>query len=504
MPKFHRLLIVYAVAIPLALTLGYLVATPDMASFAVVGLVFFVLALPLLLQSSHFLLIFCWNSAFVFGFLPGMPQAWFVLAVLAFGISVVNRVMGRSTFLRAPEMMRPLLFLIVVVLVTAKVRGGLGFKVLGGQSYGGKHYLDILVAIMGYFALTAFPIPVNKSGRMVKWFFLSGTTNALCNVIYMLGPSFYFLYYIITTNNVGGQILPEWREMDMVRFAGMGPASAALMCFIMARWGLRGVLEWGKLWRFLLLLAALATELFSGYRSGFELLLAILFAQFMVEGLWKTSLLPVAVLLGALCLVPVVLFANKMPGAVQRSLSFLPVDVDPVMRLDAVNTSAWRFELWRAVLPEVPKYLLLGKGYALNPDELYMTMQESAMGLNQGYEVAVTTGEFHSGPLSVLIPFGIFGLIAFLWVLWAGVKVLQSNRRHGDPRLKRVNDFLFAYFLVQIFQFFFVFGALDSQFYQFMGLLGLSVALNGGVCRKPAPARQTDLSSSLAAPAAVA
>jgi hypothetical protein len=29
-------------------------------------------------------------------------------------------------------------------------------------------------------------------------------------------------------------------------------------------------------------------------------------------------------------------------------------------------------------------------------------------------------GDYHNGPLSILIPFGLFGMIAFLWLLGAG------------------------------------------------------------------------------------
>jgi hypothetical protein len=36
-----------------------------------------------------------------------------------------------------------------------------------------------------------------------------------------------------------------------------------------------------------------------------------------------------------------------------------------------------------------------------------------------------------------------------------------------------------------------------------LGLLGMSVSINGGVCRRPAVARQSTLSSSLASPVAV-
>jgi hypothetical protein len=270
--------------------------------------------------------------------------------------------------------------------------------------------------------------------------------------------------------------------------------------FALARWGLRGIFEWNKPWRYLLVLVASVLVSFGGYRSGVELLFLLFFVQFMVEGLWKTPLLPILFLLGVLCLMPVLFFASKMPGAVQRSISFLPVDIDPAVRADAAYSTDWRVNIWRTVLPEVPKYLLLGKGYGMNPAEFDLVSEEAQMGLTEGYEVAIASGEYHSGPLSVLIPLGLFGAIAVFFVLRAGVKVLQSNRRYGDPRLRRVNDFLFAYFIAHIIQFVFVFGAFDAEFYTFLGVVGFSVGLNGGVCRKAAVQRQAVLSPTLAAP----
>ena len=98
-------------------------------------------------------------------------------------------------------------------------------------------------------------------------------------------------------------------------------------------------------------------------------------------------------------------------------------------------------------------------------------------------EVAVYAGDYHSGPLSVIIPFGIYGAVALLWFLGAGVWVLRQNCRYGDPALHTINTFLLADFITRTFFFFFIFGALYSDLYHFTGLVGLGVSLNGGVAR---------------------
>ena len=59
----------------------------------------------------------------------------------------------------------------------------------------------------------------------------------------------------------------------------------------------------------------------------------------------------------------------------QRSLSFLPIQVDKVARHDAMSTLDWRFQIWKTVLPEVPKYLWLGKGYNFSGTDYDLTQE---------------------------------------------------------------------------------------------------------------------------------
>jgi len=487
MSNLSRLVLAYIVAIPLALVLGYLVATPDTASVAALGFVLICLALPLFIQWNHALLIISWNSAFVVGFAPGQPQLWLVLAASSFGIALLNYVLGFKSFIRVPELLKPLVFLLVIILVTAWVRGGIGLKILGGSGYGGKKYIYLLGAFMGYFALTAQRISIGKSQRTVKWFFLSALSFAMGNLIYALGPAFYVLYYFISPDSVGSQVAADWGQNVIERFGGLGPAASGLLAFILTRWGIRRMFEWNKPWRWLLLIAVMVAGLFSGYRSLVGFLFALFFIQFLIEGLWKTHLLPAMILLAMLVLAPALFFANKMPRAVQRSLAFLPLDINADVRADTDASSEWRFQIWRLVWPEVPKYLLLGKGYALDPVELDMTTLAARTGAISNYEEALYAGDYHNGLLSVLVPFGLLGLVAFFWLLGAGIKVLYCNHRFGDARLKQVNGVLLSYFLTQCVFFFFVFGALNVQLVAFLGILGISVSLNNGVCRKEAP-----------------
>jgi O-antigen ligase len=142
------------------------------------------------------------------------------------------------------------------------------------------------------------------------------------------------------------------------------------------------------------------------------------------------------------------------------------------------------------VLPEVPRYLWIGKGFAIDPTDMFLVNEAVRMGLLSDYEAAIAVGNYHNGGLSILIPLGVFGLAAFVWMLCAGVKVLYCNHRYGDTRLKSINCLLLSYFVAQSVCYFALFGAFNSQLPIFLGILGLSISFNGGVAKKPAPTQR--------------
>jgi uncharacterized RDD family membrane protein YckC len=105
-------------------------------------------------------------------------------------------------------------------------------------------------------------------------------------------------------------------------------------------------------------------------------------------------------------------------------------------------------------------------------------------------------GDFHSGPLSVVIPFGIWGVITLFWFWAMGFRVMVRNYRYGDPSLRHLNVFLLASFVSKIIGFLFIFGSLPDDIGPCAMFIGLSIAFNHGVMGprvaprvNPAPSR---------------
>lgn len=487
-----RLLIAYAIAVPLALMLGLLLATPDIMSLMMVGSVLFVLSLPILIKWHHLVLIIFWNAAFNIFFLPGQPHFWLAFAALSFGFSWLNGILGRKRFLRAPELTKPMLFLAAVVLYTALYRGGVGIRVLGGAMYGGRNYVYVAAAIIGYFALTAEQIPLRHAGKVAAVFFLSGLTFVLSNLAFALGPRYYFLFLLLPTEFVVSQAMAHTvgDPQSMERLSGLAPVAEALISYFLMRWGVRGMLTITRPWRMVLMLAAVVVGCYAGFRGMLVMIGLLLVCQFLLEGLLMSRYVLLISTLGLLLVGAVTLYAIKMPLQLQRAVSVLPwIDIDPTVRSDVIGSTQWRIDMWKTMLPELPKYLLVGKGYAIDPTDLFLAQDAAYRGLDSSYQAAKVAGDYHSGPLSVLVPFGIAGAFAFLWLLWAGIKVLYMNHRYGPPELRQVNTFLLSYFVAQVVFFLFFVGAFNTGLFQFTGVLGLSVSLNGGVARQPVPVR---------------
>jgi hypothetical protein len=476
--------VVFAVAISLALTLGFLVSSPDSLSFSLVGVIVLFFAMPLLLKWHHAILIIFWNTAFNAFFLPGEPDIWLVAAAFSLGVAVLNHVMFQTKFIRVPEMTRPLIFLSIVVSLTALYRGGISLRVMGGSSQGGKYYVYILGSVVGYFALTARRIPILKREKMTYIFFLSGVTFVLGNVVYVLGPSFYMLYYLVQSAVASGQAAADAGSTDLERIQGLAQPCVAIISCLLAYYGLRGLFNWSKPWRVLFLILPMAMSVFAGFRSISVFILLILGFQFYLEGLFRTRLFPLIAAALLLAIVPVWLLADKLPPVAQRAVSFLPLKVAPGVREDARSSTEWRHQMWALIWKEVPKYIIMGKGYTIDPTDLFLVNEGIRMGIIGSYEGALMASDFHNGPLSVLIPFGALGVMAFVWVLGAGAWVLSKNFRYSEPRLLKVNTLLLSYYLAYTTLFLFLFGSLNGQLYIFLGLVGMSVSLNGGV-RKP-------------------
>jgi O-antigen ligase len=381
----------------------------------------------------------------------------------------------------------PLVFLSVVVLVTMRFTGGFGLGSLGSDTNGGRFYVELLAAVAGYFAIINRRIPLKRAGLYMAVFLLGTATMAIADLPGRVNPAFNFLFVFFPVTRLSdftAQTTVLHNTYQDLRTVGLAPAGVAAVYWMLARYRLRGVLDTSKPWRLVLFVVFFFIALLGGYRSTFVQLSLCLAVLFYLERMYQTRWLPLTILMLLLAGGLTVIFAPRMPYSIQRALAVVPfIPIDSQARLDTELSTEWRLQMWRDLASEIPQHLLLGKGYAFSETE----RRQAAM--QGGTEAVEMVGNFHNGPISVILPFGIFGLLGFLWFAVAGLRVLYQNYRFGDPALLSINTFLFTLFLSYFLFFIVVYGQFRSDMHTFLGMLGLSISLNGGVA-KPVVAPQ--------------
>ena len=487
-----RSIVVYVVCAAIAVVVGVLMTNPmTYSTFAFMALLCAVMLIPVLIKWHRPLMIACWSAPLTAFFIKGSPSFALVMIVLSITATCVERAMGQKRFIYVPQITWPLFFLIAVVAITAKLTGGIGLRAFGSDVYGGKKYVFLIVAILGFFAISSRSIPPEKARRYLVFYFMGGL---LCVIqdFYPIAPGFLHpIFWLIPplTSLYGGPI-----ELGVTRLAGTGAAAGALLNVMLARYGLRGIFLSGTVWRPVVFFISFILIGLGGFRSAIIGAAITCILLFFLEGVHRTRLLPFAVIFALAVAGAIIPLASKLPFTFQRALAFLPpsvVHLSSDARSAAEDTWVWRVEMWKALLPQIPEHLLVGKGYAISREDWSAEMGAGAavQAADPAQQALALSSDYHNGPLSVILPFGIWGAIAFVWFIAGALWLMYRNYRYSRPELKGVNAFLLAIFTSTTLAFY---GAsLATNMIGFTGLLGMSVAINRGVCRAPVRARRT-------------
>jgi hypothetical protein len=374
--------------------------------------------------------------------------------------------------------------------LTAKLTGGINLHALNGgmgdSVGGGKKYIAVFIGVATYFALASYSIPRDKWKLYLMLYMLPAVFGVISDLYFYLPSPLNYINLFFPPVSA----LDPGESFDQIRFRATAFAASAVPAYLLARYGLRGVFLEGKLWRPALFLACLVLSLLGGFRNVFGYFGLMLALLFVLERLYRTRLMPVLLLLGILGSLLLSIFSDKLPFTIQRSMCFLPLKWRADVLLDAQGSSEWRYNIWRDTWPKVPEYLLLGKGYGLSKED-YQDIGQGTFARFQASHISgdedslAISGDYHSGPLTTLIPFGIWGAIGILWLMAATAFVVYRNYRYGPAELQTFNTFMLAQCIASIFIFLFVFGGFQNDVGGFAKLAGFSIAMNWGIAKRP-------------------
>jgi O-antigen ligase len=472
----------FAVVSAVAVVAGVALADPlQRDSLLLVGLMLGVLAIPLLLRWNYWILVVSLYGPFILGFLPGEPPLWAFAAAATLGIAFFERTLNarREPILAStPGITRSLLVLVAVILLTGFYRDDFGGQVFGSENQGIKKYGYCLAAVAVYFAMASRSMDPAQGKRAITVMLLAGSLVMLTDFIWFMGPSARYLFLVIAPPSTHGSSFDE-QGFEGFRFAGFAAGGLILIFLMVYHYGVKGLLDSSKWPRAVALLAVFALASLGGFRSLF-FMVAILFGICgWLEGVHRQLRGWVLVIAGVMALTILVLFIDKMPYVIQRSLSMLPIKVDQSALADAQASTEWRLEMWKILWGEIPQYLAVGKGFGFSHTDYWFAGYFNDM-LRQGSgnERSLLVGDYHSGPLTVLVPFGIPGALAFVAFIYYSWRQLRAMWLRGNPELRTVNRFLYGYFLTRLAVYIFIYGQFNLDLIVFTGLVGMSVAIN--------------------------
>ena len=215
---------------------------------------------------------------------------------------------------------------------------------------------------------------------------------------------------------------------------------------------------------FLFPLAAmtLGIGLFSGQRSLILIVgLTLLFCAYAQRFLTlRTALAGLAA--AGLMLVLVYSLADRMPLAIQRSVSFLPgVEIHYIAQQDGAGTMETRRILRQLGVRMIPQYFWLGRGFNTYADNF------SSLWDPTGINAHIEQGKFYNGFIGLMINTGFPGTFFMLIFLGSGTilagQIIRKLREQGcDDNFARVCCVVSGLWMANVLSFWFLHG--DSEY----------------------------------------
>jgi len=403
----------------------------------------------------------------------GLPSSidWGFMCMWAFiGFTILSRSIIRKANPK-PILPRQLCkTLLAVVLLTASIRGW-GLSILGSEKWGGMQYL-VLVGGMGLYIFSGGIILTERQlRRTLAWMFALIFVPAGVFILIKLVPQLGWMATIFSvkdeaTLQASDTALRRWQALE---FPAIWAGVLALLCY-----------EHRKRVSLPMIIAAAGAFIMMGL-SGHRTVIISIGLTFLVYLILQWHCIPtrsrmqLAVL--AILLVPLLYaVADRLPLSYQRAASVLPgIHVSAEAEHDAEGTTDWRVEMWKELLPEIPRYLLIGKGLGFTLDEAYSAWI-STSDLQMRHKFFMATHQYHNGPLWLILDLGLAGFLLGIGLMIMLVKHYGALRRRLPAAgwLGETYTVLYALLVAQTIFFFTVIGGAT----QLMKLLVLSCILD--------------------------
>jgi hypothetical protein len=311
-------------------------------------------------------------------------------------------------------------------LVTTLIRNPVGVAAIEGDRVGGRPYFNVFVAFLAYWILSRSAISAQLSKKFAISITASRMVESLLTIALMFFPvlgRFFSEFYVSTALSLAGDENSLVESVDEInRLAYLGGIGGPILYYLFTAYRPLSCLKPLNFWRFGLFLIGISCILLSGFRSSLMGAGAVaVVSSYLHRGWSEVARISGLGLLALIFLVVGQGTVLNLPRSMQRTLSFLPGDWDPVALMEAQESTRWRVEMWKEML-FTDKHIdsrIFGDGFGFKRTDYERMQAKKALGISGDQEDFMTSGAVHSGPVSAIHKAGYVGLALHLIFLGA-------------------------------------------------------------------------------------
>ena len=365
------------------------------------------------------------------------------------------------------------MFVVLLMLAVAFIRNPVGFDAIGSERVGGRPYFNVLMALLTWWVLSRADLGSISPKKLFALILFGRCLDGILAAVLFLVPgseNFFADFYSTPTMTSGindeSTVSPLTENSGRLMFLGfLGLPILSAMFAYDRPLGWMSVI---RPWKPLFLIFVFTMLMKSGFRSAFAIVIGVgLFSGYIRQG-YRDVLKMAAV--GSLLLLLATSFHGvlfELPRNIQRTLSFLPGDWDPVSVAEAKDSTDWRVFMWKEALL-TDRYIenkVIGDGFGMRKSEFALMNYFAQQGTVEGVrENLMITGSFHSGPVTSIRVVGYMGLVIYLVFLGMLAREAWSLCRafKGSPYYS-LCMLVCLPIILEPFVFVFIFGAFDNS-----------------------------------------
>lgn len=451
-----------------ALFAGYFLAVNSLlvalGMTGVIGL----MTLPYHSKLSYILAIATFNSALIVPLFPGRPYFWEFAALLGWSGLIVTIFMRQyaSDSARVFRENRWLMIGVIgycTVLVITMFYRGVGLRILGSEQMGGRFYFQQLTCAIFPFLFVMLRPGEKTIVRLLVWQCALTLTFLISDFVLTKAPdALIFLLQFFELSGDAVNFEMQAARFGIRRFQSFYVVSSGFFFLILMYNNLSDFFTRKGIYLIPSLLAILLVGTMSGHRYLTVIVVGVLFVSAYGERFFTMRNISVATAVSVFVLAFAYGASERMPLAVQRTISVLPgISIHSQAKIDAQGTLEVRRMLRKAGVELVPFYLWIGRGFGLDTQDYSWQWDPTTV---TGH---VNMGRFYNGFLGLLVNTGLAGTTFMLIFLGMGSRtswhILQHLRTYGsDDTFSRVCKLLTGLWISNTIAFLFLHG--DSEY----------------------------------------